>query len=151
MTTVAMSGNDTIIINNRLITDLADNNVIEMTFPNNIAAVKTGKNGNTIYSFNSTGKVCEIKMRLLRASSDDKFFNGLLISQNLNFAAFPLMIGQFIKKVGDGEGNITSDTYVMRGGAFIKQVETKSNVEGDTEQSISLYTMQFGDAPRAIG
>lgn len=151
MTTIAMTGNDTAIINNRLLTDLADVNVVELTFPNNIAAVKTGKNGNSIYSFNSTGKVCEVKLRILRASPDDKFLNGLLITQNQDFAAFPLMIGQFIKKVGDGTGTVTADTYVMSGGIFTKQVEAKSNVEGDTEQSVSIYTLQFSNSPRAIG
>ena len=60
------------------------------------------------------------------------------------------MIGQFVKKIGDGQGNITSDTYVCSGGVFTKQVEGKSNVEGDTEQSTATYTVKFSNAPRAI-
>lgn len=150
MTTVAMSGNDTISINNHLFSDQGDGNVVELTFPNEIANVKTGKNGNSIYGLNETGKQCEVKMRIVRGSADDKFMNGLLSQMQGNFAGFPLMIGQFIKKIGDGQGNITSDVYVLSGGIFTKQVEGKSNVEGDTEQSISIYMLKFSNSPRAL-
>jgi len=61
-----------------------------------------------------------------------------------------LAFGQFIKKIGDGAGNILSDTYVMSGGVFTKPVEAKTNVEGETDQSIALYTMKFANAPRAL-
>lgn len=150
MATVAMSGNDTISINNRVLNDGADANFVEVTYPNDIASVKTGKNGNSIYGLNESGKQCEVKIRLIRGSADDKFLNGLLALQGQNFAGFPLMIGQFIKKIGDGQGNITSDIYIMSGGVFTKFVEGKSNVEGDTDQSVSVYTIKFSNSPRAI-
>ncbi len=150
MPTIAMSGNDTIIINNRVLADLADGDVGNITFPNDIAAVKTGKNGNSIYGLNETGKNAEVELRVMRGSSDDKFLNGLLSLQGQNFAGFPLMIGQFIKKVGDGFGNITSDIYILSGGVFKKFVEAKSNVEGDTDQSVSVYTFVWSNSPRAI-
>lgn len=150
MATIALSGNDVIILNNRVFADLADQNTVELTFPNDIAQVKTGKNGNSIYGLNETGKQCEMKIRLIRGSADDNFMNNLLVQQQANFAGTVLMIGQFIKKLGDGAGNITSDTYVVSGGMFAKQVEGKSNVEGDTEQSIAMYTLKFSNAPRAI-
>ncbi len=150
MATVAMSGSDTFNINNRILADLADGNCVELTYPNDIANVKTGKNGNSIYGLNESGKQCEVKLRVVRGSSDDKFLNGLLAQQQNNFAGMVLLIGQFIKKIGDGRGNITSDTYVMSGGVFTKQVEGKNNVEGETEQSLSIYTMKFSNSPRAI-
>lgn len=150
MTTIAASGNDTVSINNRILTDFADENVAELTFPNDVATVKTGKNGNSIYGLNESGKVSELLLRIIRASSDDKFLNGLLALQNGNFAGFPLMIGQFIKKIGDGKGNITNDIYVLSGGVFKKMVPGKSNVGGETEQSISIYTLTFSNSPRAI-
>lgn len=147
---VSMSGDDTIIINNTVLPDLGDGNVVELTFPNDISDVKTGKNGNSIYGFNASGKQCEVKIRVLRASFSDKYLNGLLSSQQQNFARFPLMIGSFIKKIGDGSGNINNDTYVMNGGVFTKQIEGKSNVEGDIEQSLAIYTIKFTNSPRAI-
>ncbi len=150
MSTVALSGSDTILINNQLLSDLADGNAVEMTFPNDIAQVKTGKNGNSIYGLNESGKQCEVKLRVIRGSSDDKFLNNLLATQQNNFAGFPLMIGQFVKQVGDGSGVIAHDTYIMSGGVFTKSVEAKSNVEGDTEQSVAMYTLKFSNAPRAI-
>lgn len=150
MATVAMSGNDTVVINNRALADFADANVVELTFPSDIAQVKTGKNGNSIYGLNTTGFQCEVKIRMIRGSSDDIFLNNLLVQQNNNFAGFPLMIGQFIKKIGDGAGNITSDTYILSGGVFNKQVEATSNVEGDAQQSVAVYMMKFSNAPRAL-
>lgn len=150
MGAVALTGNDTINIQNRVFTDLADGNCVELTFPNDIANVKTGKNGNSIYGLNESGKQAEAKVRVLRGSADDKFLNNLLTQQQNNFAGTVLLIGQFIKKIGDGKGNITSDTYIMSGGVFTKQVEAKSNVEGETEQSISIYTIRYSNAPRVL-
>jgi hypothetical protein len=150
MSAVALSGSDTIVINGYLFVDLADENVVELTFPSDIAQVKTGKNGNSIYGLNETGKQCEMKLRVLRGGADDQFLNNLLIQQQANFAGTVLMQGTFIKKIGDGQGNITSDTYVMSGGVFTKQVEGKSNVAGDTEQSIAIYMIKFSNSPRAI-
>jgi hypothetical protein len=147
----ALSGNDTVNINNTILADQADGNIAELTFPNDIAQVKTGKNGNSIYALNTTGMQCEVKLRVVRGSSDDKFLNNLLATQNANFPGFALLVGEFVKQIGDGAGNITSDTYILSGGVFQKNVEAKSNVEGDTEQSVAIYMIKFSNAPRMIG
>jgi len=146
--TVAMSGSDTITVNGRVLANLADQNVGELTFPNNIANVKTGKNGNSIYSFNATGAQCDFKIRVIRGSDDDKYLNNLLTQQNANFAGFILMNGEFVKQIGDGRSNIIYDTYVLSGGVFEKNIEAKSNVEGDTDQSVAVYMIKFTNAPR---
>lgn len=150
MSTVALSGSDTVMIQNRIFADLADENCVELTFPNDIASVKTGKNGNSIYGLNESGKQADVKIRVVRGSADDKFLNGLLAQQNANFAGMVLLFGSFIKKLGNGQGQITSDTYIMSGGVFSKQVEAKMNVTGDSEQSVSIYTLKFSNAPRVI-
>lgn len=147
---VALSGQDTVVLNGRALVDFADSNCAELTFPNEIANVKTGKNGNSIYGLNETGKQAELKLRLLRASNDDKFLANLLIQQQNNFAGTVLLAGTFVKKIGDGQGNITSDTYITSGGVFTKQVEGKMNVEGEVEQSVAIYTIRFTNSPRAI-
>ncbi len=146
-----MTGADTIKINNRILADLADGDCIALTYPNDIANVKTGKNGNSLFALNESGKQAEVMLRLIRGSADDKFMQNLLANQQNNFAGFILMIGEFTKRVGDGAGNVTGDTYIVSSGVFSKQVEAKSNVEGDTEQSISVYHLKFANAPRAIG
>lgn len=148
--TVALSGNDTVLINNRVLSDFADGDYAAMTFPNEIASVKTGKNGNSIYGLNTTGKQCDFVLRLIRGSGDDKFLNGLLANQQSNLPGFVLMNGEFVKQIGDGTGAIKNDTYIMSGGVFTKQVEAKGNVEGDTEQSVSVYHLKFSNAPRVI-
>lgn len=150
MSTMALSGDDTIQINGNVLTDLADENCVEVTFPNDIAQLKTGKNGNTIYGQNEMGNNCEIKFRIIRGSADDKFMNNLLLQQQANFAGTVLMIGEFVKKIGDAAGNITSDTYILSGGVFTKIPEAKTNASGDTEQSVTMYTTKFALAPRAL-
>lgn len=147
---VSLTGSDTTIINNRVINDLSDADCVNLDFPNELATVKTGKNGNVIYAFNETGKQATVTLRILRGSSDDKFLNGLITNMKSNFSGFILMTGEFIKKVGDGEGNITRDTYIMSGGVFKKQVGGKTNAEGDTEQSVVIYELEFSNAPRAL-
>lgn len=150
MATVAMSGSDTTIVNNRVLRDLADGECVLLEFPNDIAQVKIGKNGNAIYGLNETGKMAEITLRVIRASSDDKFLQNLLTQQQANFAGFPLMNGEFIKQVGDGQANVSNDTYITGGGVFSKSIPAKSNVEGDTEQSVSIYKIKYASAARVI-
>ena len=154
MAAVALSGADTIMINNTLLTDLADGDCVTLNFPNDIAVMKIGKNGNAIYGFNATGQMAECRIRVIRSSADDKFLNNLLAQQNgangANFAQTVLVIGEFVKLIGDGSGNLSHDTYIFAGGIFKKQVDAKMNVEGDTAQSIAEYILHFSSAPRAI-
>jgi hypothetical protein len=150
MTLVAISGNDTVSINNTVITGFGDKNVGTLKFPNELMSVKTGKNGNSIFAFNQTGRTCELELRILRGCPDDIMFNGLLTAMISNPPGFALLIGQFIKKIGDGLGNITSDIYVMSNGVISKVPEAMANVEGDTDQSIVVYNFKFANAPRAI-
>ncbi len=150
MSKASLTGADTIIINDRVITDLSDMDCVTLDFQMEIATLKTGKNGNVIYALNETGRECMVVIRVLRGSEDDKFFNALQSSQIANFSSFTLMTGEFIKKVGDGKGNVTSDTFIMSGGIFTKRTGGKSNVEGDTEQSVCMYEMKFANAPRVM-
>lgn len=150
MSDVAMTGSDTVTLNGRNITGLATGDCAVMTFPNNIASVKTGKNGNSIYALNQTGFICEFILRMIRGCADDQYLQSLFAEQVANFAGFALMYGNFIKKIGDGQGNITSDTYSQSGGIFVKCIPAKTNVDGEPEQSISEYTIHFSNAPRSI-
>ena len=150
MSVVSLSGNDIVKINERILADFASDDIAVLTFPNDLATLKTGKNGNTIYASNETGKQAELVLKVIRGSSDDKFLSNLLNSQKLNFSSFVLMTSELIKRIGDGTGKIISDTYILSGGVFKKEVEAKSNVAGDVEQSVSTYSMIFALSPRAI-
>ena len=147
----SLTGKDTISINGRILNDFGDGDTCHLTFPNDLMVVKTGKNGNSIYALNAPGQQAEVVLRLLRGSSDDKFMNGLLADMKNSPPLFVLMSGTFVKNIGDGLGGVTSDTYIVSGGIFKKQTEAKENMDGDTEQAISIYTMVFSNSPRTIG
>ena len=151
MAQAVLSGADTLIINGRVLQDLTDGNVGYLTFPNSVAAIKTGKNGNSLYALNTTGYQADLKLRILRGSADDKYLLGLYNSQQNNFAAFVLMQGSFVKQLGDGAGNINYDTYTCIGGIFVKPQEVMSNPEGNTEQNVTMYDIAFSNTARAIG
>ena len=151
MNSVSLTGSDVIKINNRIFSDLADGDAVTVTFPNDIAAVKTGKNGNAIYAKNETGNQVDVVIRVLRGSNDDRYLNNELTMLKNDFSAYILLNAEFIKKVGDGQGHITNDTYLLTGGIPSKQVEAKTSAEGDTEQSVSIYNLKFAVCERTLG
>jgi len=150
MATVALVGSDTIKINQRLLTDLPDGDVLKLTYDTDSVTVKVGKNGNTIYAQNESGKMAKVELRVMRGSADDKFLLSLMTLQNSNLPGFVLMSSELVKRVGDGQGNVTSDNYLLAGGVFHKLVETTSNVEGEKEQAVATYMLTFGSAARAL-
>lgn len=145
-----MTGDDTIVLFGRVLADLANANVAELDFPNEIVAVTTGKNGNSIYAANATGRQADFIVRVIRGSPDDRFLNELLQQQLADLPSFPLAEGQMVKRTGDGAGNVSFDTYLVSGGVFTKNVPAKSNVEGDTQQSVAEYAMKFTNSNRPI-
>lgn len=147
----SLTGSDVVKINNRIFNDLADGDAATLSFPNDLAVVKTGKNGNAIYAKNETGNQAELTIRVLRGSSDDRYLNNELNAANNDFSGYTLLNGEFIKKIGDGQGNITNDTYLCTGGVPARKVEAKSSAEGDTEQSVSTYVIRFAYCERTIG
>ena len=66
-------------------------------------------------------------------------------------AAYTLLSGEFIKRIGDGEGNITADIYQFKGGVIQKIPTVKENVEGATDQGVSIYTIIFANTARIMG
>lgn len=151
MNSVSLTGSDVIKINNRVFSDLADGDAVTVTFPNDIAALKTGKNGNAIYAKNETGNQVDVVIRVLRGSNDDRYLNNEINMLKNDFSAYILLNAEFIKKVGDGQGNITNDTYLLTGGIPSKQVEAKTSAESDTEQSVSIYNLKFAVCERTLG
>ncbi len=141
MGSVAISGKDSLQIDGRIITDFADGDNSKFTFPNDIGMMKVSKNQNAIYAQNATGMVVDGEIRLIRGSADDRFMNARLQEWINDPANFILLAVIFTKRIGDGQGTLISDVYQMNGGVFKKNVEAKSNAEGDTEQSVSIYTI----------
>jgi len=147
---VALSGNDTLLIDTRIMKDLADGDTAVLDFPNELAGVKKGKNGNTLFAFNSSGTQCTLAVRVVMGSGDDKYLNSRLQEYRNDPAAFILFKAELIKRVGDGEGNITNNTYKVSGGIITKIPGAKENVEGDTEQAVAIYTLTFANTDRSL-
>lgn len=147
---VSLTGSDTIQIDSRILNDLADGDAVMLTFPNDLATVKASKNGNTIYAFNEMGRVTECTIRVLMGSADDKYLTSRMQEMINEFSDFILLTGVFTKRVGDGDGNISSEVYQFAGGIFKKQVDAKTSAEGDAEQSVAVYVIHFGSANKSI-
>ena len=146
----SISGKDTIKINDRILNDMADGDTALLEYPNTLASIKTGKGGNSLFAWNATGLNVKLTMRLVRGSSDDKFMNSLLALFNLDPPLFSLLTAQLVKRLGDGSAGVTSDTYNLSGGIFSKPVAGKENVEGDTDQAVAIYELEFSNGPRTI-
>jgi len=151
MSTVALTGKDTIIIDDRIIADSADGDTGVLEFPNNLFEVKQGKNGNVIYAFNAQGKLANFTLRLIRGSADDKYMMSRIQEAINDPPGFILFQAELFKRTGDGKGNVTSDIYQLPGGIPTKMPAAKENVAGDTEQAVSIYAISFGNSQRSLG
>lgn len=150
ITSTAITGRDVLVLNGRLIIGLADGDNSALTHPNELFTVKTGKDGNSLYAYNTTGQQGELTLRLVRGCADDIILNSLMRLMQADPASFILLQGQLVKRIGDGRGIVRNDTVVMLGGVFSKQVDTTSNAEGNTDQAVSVYQMRFGNVFRAV-
>ena len=149
MATYALTGDDSIIINDIPLKDFANNDIGTLDLPNNLFDLATGKNGNTIFALDESGNNATLTVRLLMSSADDKRLNGM-IPKSDGFAQTILVTGSVVKQIGDGQGNVSYNTYVLAGGMVQKKPSIKSNVNGDSEQGVTEYTIQFAEANRAI-
>lgn len=158
MATFSLVGSDTIKIRGRTITNFPHGEVAKITFAADIVTVKTGKNGNTIYAHNASGFQATMELKVLRGGEDDKVLNTDLLLYRGTPESYVVFGGELVKNIGTGTpateggaiGKVTSDTYVLSGGIPSKNVEVVSNVEGDVEQAICVYTFQFATCERAV-
>lgn len=146
----AITADDTLTIYGKIITDFADGATSSFAFNNDLVGVKTGKNGNTIFSKNETGNNATAVLRIMRGSSDDRFLQSKMDEVERDFPSVVLAAGEFVKRIGDGNGNVVADVYQLEGGIFVRKVDTQENVEGDTEQGVSIYNLIFAYATRGI-
>lgn len=152
MSIYALTGNDTLIINERVITNLADGSTITINYDNDSVGISTGKDDNTIFSDNRQGSNASLELRLVRGSEQDIYFNGLSIQQSRDLPTFTLMQGSFSKRVGDGFGNVKFDNCTLLGGVFTKRApQVNENLNGETDQGVSIYNITFATASRSLG
>lgn len=150
MPIATITADDTLTLFNRVFADLADKDVSVLTFNDDIATMTTGKNKNSLYAENQKGNNGELVLRVARGSSDDQFLNTQYLAQTVDLPSFTLVSGSAVKRTGDGQGNVVSDSYTMQGGFFMKNIDYKENVEGDTDQAVAVYRMKFALVTRGI-
>ena len=149
MSIFSLTGDDSIIINDIPLNDFADGDIGSLSLPNNIFDMQTGKNGNTIFALDESGNNATLTVRVLMSSNDDKRLNGM-IPKSKGFAQTVLATGSVVKQVGDGQGNVSYNTYLLAGGMVQKKPDVKSNVNGDAQQAVVEYIIVFAEANRAI-
>ena len=149
MSIFSLTGDDSIIINDIPLNDFADGDIGSLSLPNNIFDMQTGKNGNTIFALDESGNNATLTLRVLMSSNDDKRLNGM-IPKSKGFAQSVLATGSVVKQVGDGQGNVSYNTYLLAGGMVQKKPDVKSNVNGDAQQAVVEYIIVFAEANRAI-
>jgi len=149
MSIFSLTGDDSIIINDIPLNDFADGDIGSLSLPNNIFDMQTGKNGNTIFALDESGNNATLTVRVLMSSNDDKRLNGM-IPKSKGFAQSVLATGSVVKQVGDGQGNVSYNTYLLAGGMVQKKPDVKSNVNGDAQQAVVEYIIVFAEANRAI-
>jgi len=150
MALVSLTGSDTAVINGTIMTGVADGDYCTLAFDNDLAKMKTSKDGNTIYALDQTGRIVKVTMRVLLGSDTDVTLNSLLSDMLSDFASFSLMSGSFTKRVGDGSGKTHDVVYQLTGGIFKRWPNAKSNAEGDTDQSVAVYEIDFLNNSRSI-
>ena len=131
-------GQDTV----RVLQNLGDGDIGHITFSDNHADMTVGKDGTAIIARNQKGRKGELVIRVLRGSDDDIFI-GLMLSDYLNDSiGFFCINGSVTKQLGDGVGNYSFVTYELSAGTIMKTPEVTANVGGNTDQAISVYTIQ---------
>lgn len=147
----ALTSNDTLTLNGNVFNDFAYGDNCTISLPNELVNMKTGKNRNTVISQNATGFNGSATLRIMRGSADDQFLLGFVPTTKSDFPSTVLLGGTFVKRIGDGQGNVSNDTYTIAGGAIGKLPDGKENVEGDTEQGVVVYNIKFANVSRSIG
>ena len=145
-----VTSNDTLTLGGHVFVDLAEGDITTITFPNALITRKTGKNGNTLFAQNASGLNADLTLRLMRGSADDAYMMGLINTAPTDFPSTVLLAGTFVKRLGDGQGNVVSDTYTLAGGVISKIPEGKENVEGDVSQAVTVYNVIFASGVRSL-
>ena len=149
MGTYALTGQDSIILNSRPLNDFADGDIGTLEVDNDLFSIQTGKNGNTIFAYDEAGRNATLTLRILMSSNDDKYLNSL-IPKHETFAPTILINGSVNKMIGNGFGGISYNIYLLKGGLIKRKPNITSNVNGETNQAVVEYVIQFADAERSI-
>lgn len=145
----AYTGADILEFDGELLTNFADGDTAVITYPNELHGMKTGKNGNSVAAHNEMGREAECSIRLIKGSPDDKRLNSIVTAWKNRLDSFSPVNATFTKVI-TVDGGVANEITTLKFGIPTKSVETKENVEGDTEQAIAVYNFRFADSDRAL-
>ena len=135
---------------NFVLSDFADGTVAELSAPNELSSMTTGYNGNSLGAHNEPGRQRELTIRIVKGSEDDKRFNtnyNLWKNRDIRFKPFNMT---FTKNVAHNDGSITNDKVTCFFGLPTGQPTQMSDMAGNTEQVVSIYTIRFGSSERSM-
>src|SRR3989304_3563633 len=147
---VSLTGKDVVTLNGRVFHDFAHNDIAKLAYAEDLVKVEAAKDGNVVYGLNEKGKQATLELRLLAGSSDDRYLNSLLASQASDLSGFILIVGSFVKRVGDGAGHVKNIIYNTLGGVGKRFPDASMNTSGDVEQSVAVWQLEFGSNTRAV-
>lgn len=145
----AYTGQDIIKFNDRILKDFANGDVAIITYPNELHGMTNGKDGNSMAAHNEQGNIAELQLRVIKGSSDDKYFNSLIIAWKTHSSDFASSTAELTKVVSVDNG-ITNEVTTLGFVIPANNVETKTNTDGDTEQVVSVYRFRAGRSQRAL-
>ena len=149
MSGFALTGNDTSIIFGRNLTFFGKGDVVKVDYASDFVKVEQGKNGNTIYALDNSGLLAKLTVKVLRGSPDDVFLSGIVAAAQADLPSFELGAGTFVKRIGQGNGQIVYDTYQLGGICPTKLQPASENTDGDAEQAQTMYEFTAAASPRA--
>lgn len=150
----AYTANDVIVASDYngdwILSDFADGTVAELSAPNELSAITTGYNGNSLGSHNEPGRQRDLTLRVVKGSSDDKRLNvSYNLWKNRDRKFKPLTI-TFTKNIAHSDGSITNDKVTCWFGLPTGQPTQMVDTNGNTEQVVSIYTIRFGNSERSM-
>jgi hypothetical protein len=149
MSAVALTGADTCIMFARSFTDFGKGDVVKIDYENDFVKVEQGKNGNTVYTTDNSGKVVKITMKLIRGSPDDQFMSYMLSLALADLPTFVLGDGTFVKRIGQGDGSVVFDTYTLGGISPVRLQDAMENTDGEPDQAQVTFILKAASSPRS--
>jgi len=128
---------------NETIIQLANAAAISVAFPNQTGNLEVFKGGAT-FAIDVSASKADLKVRVIKGNDDDYFFNQKVSDILTKKATAKAMIATVIGNFGDGSGMVRKMTATLTFGFVNKRADFVNNVNGDTEQAISEYTINFG-------
>ena len=133
-----------------VLTDFADGTVAELSAPNELSSLTTGYNGNSLGAHNEPGRQRDLTLRIVKGSGDDKRLNANYnLWKNRDIRFKPLSFA-FTKNVMHEDGSVTNDKVTCYFGLPAGQPVQMSDMAGNTEQVVSIYTIRFGNSERSM-